>query len=139
MPDVFSRKKRSWIMARISGCNTKPEMIVRKILYKMGYRYRLHDKKLPGTPDIVLTRHQKVVFVHGCFWHGHKVCRKGVLPSSNKAFWAEKIAKNQERDRRAVRLLRKTGWRLLVVWECTTGDIEKLGARLNRFLKTKRS
>jgi DNA mismatch endonuclease (patch repair protein) len=134
MSDVFSRKKRSWIMARISGSNTKPEIIVRKILYGMGYRYRLNVRKLPGTPDIVLSKQKKVIFVHGCFWHGHQACRKKALPKSNKAFWAQKIAGNKARDQRSKRQLRRLGWQALTIWECRTKDLEKVRNSLERFM-----
>ena len=136
MSDVFSRKKRSWIMARISGSNTKPEIIVRKILYGMGYRYRINVRKLPGTPDIVLSKHKKVIFVHGCFWHGHQSCRKKALPKSNKAFWVQKITKNRERDQRTTRQLKRLGWRTLTIWECHTKDLEKVKNTLERFMES---
>jgi len=134
MSDVFSRKKRSWIMARISGSNTKPEIVVRKILYGLGFRYRLNVRKLPGTPDIVLSKHNKVVFVHGCFWHGHKGCKRSTRPTTNVAFWNRKIDKNIDRDKKVLKELRRLGWKPLVIWECQTKKPEALGKRLIRFL-----
>ena len=134
MSDVFSRKKRSWIMARISGSNTKPEIVVRKILYGLGFRYRLNVRKLPGTPDIVLSKHSKVVFVHGCFWHGHKGCKRSTRPTTNVAFWNRKIDKNIDRDKKVLKELRRLGWKPLVIWECQTKKPEALGKRLIRFL-----
>ncbi len=92
--DAFSREKRSQIMSRVSGKNTKPELIVRSQLHKLGYRFRLHRKDLPGKPDITLPKHKKVIFVHGCFWHGHTDCRRSKRPTSNEKFWNEKLDKN---------------------------------------------
>ena len=135
MSDVFSRKKRSWIMARISGSNTKPEIVVRKILSGLGFRYRLNVRKLPGTPDIVLSKHTKVVFVHGCFWHGHKGCKRSKRPTTNVAFWNRKIDKNIDRDKKSVKELRQLGWQPLVIWECQIKKPESLEKRLIRFFK----
>lgn len=104
-------------MSRIRARDTKPEIAIRRGLHALGLRYRLHDRKLPGTPDLVFSGRQAVVFVHGCFWHGHD-CPLGVRPRSNAAFWDTKIARNQERDRGAVEELAKRGWRIAVVWEC---------------------
>src|SRR5687767_3965340 len=100
MADVFSREKRSEVMSRIRGKNTKPEIFVRKLLHRLGFRFRLHPKDLPGKPDLVLPRHSTVVFVHGCFWHQHLGCKEGRPPNSNQAFWTEKLNKNRERDER---------------------------------------
>ena len=135
MSDVFSRKKRSWIMARVSGSNTKPEIVVRKILYGLGFRYRLNVRKLAGTPDIVLPKHKKVVFVHGCFWHGHNGCKRSKRPTTNVAFWNRKINKNIDRDKKSLKELRRLGWKPLVIWECQTKRPESLGERLIRFFK----
>jgi DNA mismatch endonuclease (patch repair protein) len=96
--DVFSREKRSQIMSRVSGKNTKPELIVRSMLHSMGYRFRLHRSDLPGKPDITLPKYKKIIFVHGCFWHGHQDCQRAKRPTTNKKFWNEKLAKNIERD-----------------------------------------
>jgi DNA mismatch endonuclease (patch repair protein) len=118
MSDVFSKEKRSWIMSRISGSNTKPEIIVRKIIHALGFRFRLHDRNLPGTPDIVLPRHKKVIFVHGCFWHGHKGCKRSTLPTTRSAFWKNKLNGNIVRDEENIKYLRRQGWKVHVVWQC---------------------
>ena len=123
-------------MSRISGRDTKPEIIVRKTLYRMGYHYRINVRKLPGTPDIVLSKHKKVIFVHGCFWHGHQSCRKKALPKSSKAFWVQKIANNRERDKRVTRQLKRLGWQILTIWECRTKDLEKVKNALERFMES---
>ncbi|MFO1033754.1 MAG: very short patch repair endonuclease [Hyphomicrobiales bacterium] len=104
-------------MASIKGKNTKPEIIVRKAFHAAGFRFRLHDRKLPGKPDIVLPKYRTVVFVHGCFWHGHE-CEKFRWPKSRKTFWRKKIEGNRERDDKAMKQLRIEGWRTLTVWEC---------------------
>ncbi len=125
-------------MARISGSDTKPEIIVRKIIYKLGFRYRLNVRKLPGTPDIVLRKYQKIIFVHGCFWHGHKQCKRSKRPTTNKVFWNRKIDLNIERDKKVLRELRRLGWKTLIVWQCQTNKIGSLQKRLQRFLKNER-
>jgi DNA mismatch endonuclease (patch repair protein) len=122
-------------MARISGSNTKPEIIVRKLVYGLGYRYRLNVRKLPGAPDIVLTKYKKVIFVHGCFWHGHKSCKRSKRPTTNVAFWNRKIDQNIERDNNSLKELRRLGWKPLVVWECQTKKAEFLEKRFIRFFK----
>lgn len=134
MADVFSKKKRSLIMARVKGRDTKPELHVRSLVHRMGYRFRLHRRDLPGNPDIVLARHGKVIFVHGCFWHGHKRCPRSKRPTTNSRFWNRKLDGNIERDQRFRRKLRRLGWKVLVVWECETRQPEKLRAKLGRFL-----
>lgn len=121
-------------MQAIRGKDTKPEVVVRSLVHRMGYRFRLHRRDLPGTPDIVLTRHRKVIFVHGCFWHMHR-CKYGrVVPKTNADFWRTKRQANADRDRRSMRRLRKEGWRILIVWECQTRDSGKLIERLSGFL-----
>lgn len=122
-------------MSRVRGKDTKPEKVVRSELHKMGYRFRLHDKNLPGRPDIVLKRHNKVVFVNGCFWHGHKGCKRSKLPSTNTDFWAEKIGKNMVRDEKNYRLLKDEGWKVLIIWECQTNDIKGLDKTLRRYMQ----
>ena len=134
MPDVFTKQKRSEIMSKIGAKNTKPEMLVRQFLFSQGFRYRLHQKNLPGTPDIVLKKYNTVIIVNGCFWHGHR-CPRGSLPSSNRDFWQQKIAKNRERDCRTKRALQRDGWKVLTVWQCETKDKSKLTKRLVRFLE----
>lgn len=121
-------------MRAIKGQNTKPELVVRSLLHEMGYRFRLHRRELPGSPDIVLPRHRLVVFVHGCFWHRHSCSRGRSMPATRVEFWTRKFAANVKRDRRTARVLRKAGWRVLVVWECQTKDHNALERRLARFL-----
>lgn len=116
--DVHDKKTRSYNMSRIKGTNTKPEEIVRKYLFSKGFRYRKNDKRLPGTPDIVLPKYKTVIFVNGCFWHGHKDCRYFVIPKTNTDFWLNKINTNIERDKRKQEALKELGWNVIVVWEC---------------------
>ncbi|MFA6689006.1 MAG: very short patch repair endonuclease [Sphaerochaetaceae bacterium] len=117
MADTVAPEKRSEIMARIHAKNTKPELIVRRFLFRKGFRFRLFDKRLPGSPDIVLPKYRTVIFVNGCFWHGHD-CRLSVQPKSNMQFWQTKIQRNKERDLRNRIRLESLGWRVMVVWEC---------------------
>ncbi len=135
--DIWSKKKRSYVMSRIRSRNTSPEKIIRSLIYQMGYRYRLHDKKLPGKPDIVFKKLRKVIFVHGCFWHLHKGCRDGTIPKTDHQKWKAKLEGNVERDKMHIKELRKTGWKVLVLWEC---EIEKKGertyGRLVKFIQT---
>jgi DNA mismatch endonuclease (patch repair protein) len=116
--DRISKAHRSWNMSRIRGKDTTPERLVRSALHRMGYRFRLHRKDLPGKPDIVLPKHRVVIFVHGCFWHRHPRCRYSTTPKTNRKFWNAKFKTNVERDRRVRRELRKLGWKVVVVWEC---------------------
>lgn len=118
MPDIVSAQKRSEMMSGIRGRNTKPEMQVRKALFGMGYRFRLHRKDLPGRPDVVLPGRRIVIFVHGCFWHGHQHCRYATTPSTRTEFWAIKLDNNRKRDIRDLAALQAAGWRTLVIWEC---------------------
>ena len=134
MTDVFSKEKRSWIMSRVRGRNTKPEILVRSVLHRMGFRFRIHRRDLPGSPDIVLPRHGKVIFVHGCFWHGHRQCARSKRPSTNKAFWEKKLNNNIERDKRFRKELQQMGWGVLVIWQCETKKPEKLLKKLEGFL-----
>ena len=116
--DVHSKETRSYNMSRINGKNTKPEELVRKYLFSQGFRYRKNDKRLPGTPDIVLPKYKTVVFVNGCFWHGHEGCKYFVWPQNNADFWKAKINANIQRDQRKKEELERLGWRVLVIWEC---------------------
>lgn len=116
--DVHDKKTRSYNMSCIKGKDTKPEEIVRKYLFAQGLRYRKNDKRLPGSPDVVLPKYKVVIFVNGCFWHGHEGCKHFVWPKSNTDFWKEKIKKNILRDERNQQDLRKMGWYVIVVWEC---------------------
>jgi DNA mismatch endonuclease (patch repair protein) len=122
-------------MARIRSKNTKPELIVRRLAHALGYRFRLHRRDLPGKPDLVFPRRRCVIFVHGCFWHGHG-CRLSSRPKTNSDFWADKIAGNRARDARHVEELRKQGWQVEVIWECETRlkDLAPLEAKLHGFL-----
>ncbi|MVN91460.1 very short patch repair endonuclease [Mucilaginibacter aquatilis] len=122
MADVHSPAVRSFNMSRIRGKNTRPEMLVRRFLFSQGFRYRLHDKKLPGKPDIVLPRYRTVIFVHGCFWHGHDGCRYFVVPKTRTEWWTEKINRNIDNDHKSVESLKQAGWHVLNVWEC---DLKK--------------
>lgn len=122
---------RSRTMSKIKGKNTKPEIAVRSMLHRAGYRFRLHGRKLPGSPDIVLARHKTVVFVHGCFWHRHEGCKYTTTPKTRVEFWSDKFRKNVERDARQQQQLREMGWTVIVVWECELRDPIKLANRLN--------
>ncbi|GAB5440270.1 MAG: very short patch repair endonuclease [Fuerstiella sp.] len=135
MADVHSAAQRSYNMSRIRGKDTKPELLVRSVVHRMGYRFRLHRTDLPGKPDLVLPKHRKIIFVHGCYWHMHR-CRYGrVVPKTNTEFWQQKRQSNVQRDRRNLKQLRKDGWRVLVVWECWTRQPEqRLLPRLEAFL-----
>lgn len=126
---------RSYLMSRVKGRDTKPEMVVRRLLHGMGYRFRLQAKELPGRPDIVFRPRRKAIFVHGCFWHRHG-CRKTTTPKSNVAFWEAKFVRNVERDLKALDDLERLGWDVLVVWECETRDKDGLVNRLADFIRT---
>jgi DNA mismatch endonuclease (patch repair protein) len=132
--DVYGKRKRSEIMARVKGQDTKPEILVRAIVHSLGYRFRLYRRDLPGNPDITLPKHRKVIFVHGCFWHGHKRCPRAARPTTNIAFWRKKLDSNIDRDRHNIGQLRKDGWRVLVVWQCQTRKPETLKRALSKFL-----
>ena len=135
MADRISHEHRSWNMSRIRGSNTKPEVIVRSLLHRMGYRFRLHRADLPGKPDIVLPKHRTVILVHGCFWHRHRGCRYAYTPKSRKAFWSRKFEKNIVRDRSVRRRLRRAGWHVITIWECQTRDLDHLASRILRTMK----
>lgn len=126
---------RSAIMRAVPRRDTSPEITVRKLLHSLGLRFRLHQKTLPGTPDIVLPRHRSVVFVHGCFWHRHDGCPRTTSPKTHRSFWQQKFERNIERDAEKNRDLRKLGWRVVVVWECETKSQEKLRKKLRRLFK----
>lgn len=124
-------------MSRIRGRDTSPERLVRSALHRIGYRFRLHRRNLPGRPDIVLPRHRTVVFVHGCFWHRHPRCRFAYMPKTRVPFWSAKFDENVHRDRRVRRRLRKLGWRVIVIWECQMTDREALANRLAKAIGSK--
>lgn len=134
MADVFTAKERSRIMARVRGKDTAPELAIRSMVHRLGYRFRLHQRKLPGNPDIVLPCHKKIILVHGCFWHGHKRCKHAARPKSNRRYWNKKIDRNIERDRRNRRKLRAMGWDVLTLWECDIKNIEGAAQEIRRFL-----
>jgi DNA mismatch endonuclease (patch repair protein) len=125
---------RSEIMSRIRSRDTLPEITVRSLAHRLGFRFRLHRRDLPGTPDLVFPRLRAVLFVHGCFWHGHRQCRRAFVPRTRTDYWLEKLSRNRIRDEEAVQLLRKAGWRVMIVWECETGDTAVLGLRICEFL-----
>lgn len=125
MADVHSKEIRSFNMSRIKGKDTKPEMLVRKFLFSQGFRYRLHDKKLPGKPDIVLPKYKTVLFIHGCFWHGHEGCRYYVIPKTKTEWWLNKINTNKMNDEKAVGKLSANGWNVMTIWECDLKNDKK--------------
>jgi DNA mismatch endonuclease (patch repair protein) len=135
--DTLTQKERSTRMGRVKGRDTKPEMIVRRLLHNMRYRYRLHSKDLPGKPDIVFGKRRKVIFIHGCFWHRHPdpACRLARLPKSRLDFWLPKLSANAERDARHQEALLELGWQVLVVWECELRHSEQLKNKLRYFLE----
>jgi DNA mismatch endonuclease (patch repair protein) len=118
--DIYSRKKRSELMSKVRTFGTTPEMVIRRKLHSLGFRFRLNSKKLPGKPDIVLPKYHSIIFVHGCFWHHHEGCPKSKLPTSNAEFWSNKISANVRRDEKNICDLECLGWRTLIVWECET-------------------
>ncbi len=132
--DHVSTEKRSEIMRKIKSKDTTPEMTVRRLLHSMGHRYRLHRKELPGKPDIVFISKKKAIFVHGCFWHRHRGCKWTTTPKTRVFFWKNKFESNIERDRKAVEDLEASGWDVLIVWQCQTGDVESLKETLQGFL-----
>ncbi|MGC4100183.1 very short patch repair endonuclease [Ferruginibacter sp.] len=119
MTDVHTPAQRSYNMSRIKGKDTKPEMLVRRFLHAQGFRYRLHDKKLPGKPDIVLPKYKTVIFVHGCFWHGHEGCKYFKVPQTRTEWWMNKINTNKANDEKAVKALKDSGWKVIEIWECS--------------------
>ena len=118
MTDIVSAPVRSRMMSGIRGKDTKPEMLVRRFLHGYGFRYKVHDKNLPGKPDIVLPKYRTVIFIHGCFWHQHRKCKYAAMPKSNHAFWKSKLDGNVTRDRKIVSQLKKAGWDCHTIWEC---------------------
>jgi len=134
MADRLSPERRSALMKMVPTRNTTPELAVRRILSKLGYRYRLHRRDLPGTPDLVLASRRKVIFVNGCFWHSHPNCSKGRPPKSRSDYWVPKLKANQDRDTRNILTLQSFGWEVLVVWQCETKDAVSLGTKLETFV-----
>lgn len=134
MVDIVDKEKRSRIMSRVRGQDTKPEMMVRRLVFSFGYRYRLHDSKLPGKPDLVFSGKRKIICVNGCFWHGHNCSRGNRLPKSNADYWRSKIDRNRERDATNTAKLESDGWGVLVIWECELGNVEQTASRIRSFL-----
>ena len=136
--DVHSKETRSYNMSRIRSKDTKPEMLVRKFLHKNGFRYRLHVKDLPGKPDIVLPKYKTVIFVHGCFWHGHEGCKYYVVPKTKTEWWVDKINRNKTIDAQSISSLQSTGWKVLEIWECELkkGPLQKTLVTLLTQLKS---
>lgn len=133
--DTLAPEQRSLLMSRIRGKDTGPELRVRQLAYALGFRFRLHRRDLPGSPDLVFASRRKAIFVHGCYWHRHAGCRYAYSPKSNVQFWQAKFAANVARDQIATKALREQGWQVLVIWECETRDAEALRGRLAAFLK----
>ena len=139
MSDRLTPDQRHLNMSRIRSSNTKPELDLRHALWKMGFRYRVNDRRLPGKPDIVLPKYKTVIFVHGCFWHGHEGCRFFVVPATHTEFWTDKIRMNRERDAITSEKLESLGWTVITVWECTLrgSQFEQTLASLSRLLQSK--
>lgn len=135
MTDSISKARRSANMRAVRGRNTRPEILVRQIAFGLGYRFRLHRADLPGKPDIAFPGRQKAIFVHGCFWHQHKGCRRATVPKSNRGFWRKKLGRNIARDAMQLAAIRKRGWRALVVWECEIKNKRRLAAKMKSFLR----
>ena len=141
MADIKTKESRSYNMSRIAGKDTKPEELVRKYLFSKGFRYRKNVRKLPGTPDLVLPKYRTVIFVNGCFWHGHEGCKYFVWPKSNAEFWRQKIETNISRDQRKEAQLRDMGWNVMIVWECELrppkrqATLERLESQLRQILE----
>lgn len=132
--DRLTPERRSYLMSRVRSKDTTPEMTVRRLVHALGYRFRLHGRSLPGKPDLVFAGRQKVIFVHGCFWHRHEGCAKATLPKTRTKFWQEKFDTNVQRDRWAEAELSAQGWEVMTIWQCETKDIQNLKTRLERFL-----
>lgn len=128
-------------MSHISGKNTKPEIIIRSIAHSLGYRFRLHKKDLPGKPDIVFPKYKKVIFVNGCFWHGHKNCKRSKLPETNKTFWRNKIEGNKKKDKSNYIRLKKLGWDHMIIWQCKikASEVDKIKNKIELFIMPNKS
>jgi DNA mismatch endonuclease (patch repair protein) len=135
LTDTLSKAKRSWNMSRVRNKDTNPEILVRSLLHRSGFRFRLYNTKLPGKPDIVLAKYKTAVFVHGCFWHRHVGCSDATTPKTRTGFWRKKFESNIERDQRAVAALRKLNWNVIVVWECELKNPDNLSEKLRREIK----
>jgi DNA mismatch endonuclease, patch repair protein len=137
MSDVHNKATRSYNMSQIRSSNTKPELQVREFLHAQGFRYSLHNKKLPGKPDIILNKYKTIIFIHGCFWHGHARCKYFKIPKTRTQWWTDKITTNKANDVKAVKALRREGWKVMVIWECKLkkGKVEKTLEKLLYSLK----
>lgn len=133
--DTLTPEQRSERMSRVRCKDTKPEWVVRRLVHGMGFRYRLHRRDLPGNPDLVFPIRGKIIFVHGCFWHRHGSCKYTRWPKSKLEFWKPKLEENSRRDKANLRELRRLGWRVMIVWECQIGNVERLAARIQKFLE----
>lgn len=138
MVDHLTPEERSRNMAAIRSKNTKPELIVRSLLHRQGFRFRLHKKGLPGNPDLVLPKYKTVIFVHGCFWHRHKGCKDCTTPKTRTEYWLDKFNKNVERDRRVQQELKDLGWRIIIIWQCEIKDLDKLLEKIKTNLLLKK-
>ncbi|MEW5784129.1 MAG: very short patch repair endonuclease [Bacillota bacterium] len=134
--DVFDKDKRSWIMSRVHGQGITPEIAVCSMVHRLGYRFRKNSSKLPGKPDIVLKRHKKIIFVHGCFWHGHENCKRSSRPTTNTEFWNKKLDTNIVRDRNNLQILQSHGWRVLTVWQCELRNPDSFLDKIKDFLES---
>ncbi len=132
--DIVSEEKRSYIMSKVPQKQSKQELLVCKFLYSNGYRYRKNLKSLPGSPDIAFTKYKIAIFIHGCFWHGHNNCKKATLPTTNITFWKQKIEKNRLRDKRVKQILRKSGWRVITIWECKLKNKKVVDKSMNKLI-----
>ena len=133
--DTLTPEQRSERMSRVRSKNTKPELLVRHIVHGMGYRYRLHRRDLPGRPDLVFPSRGKIIFVHGCFWHRHGTCKYTRWPKSKMEFWKPKLEHNSRRDKANQKALRGMGWKIMIIWECQLGNVERLAAKIHSFLE----
>ena len=132
--DNLTREQRKLCMTKIKAKNTKPEIAVRKVLSRLGERYRLHNSKLAGKPDIVIVKTKKIIFINGCFWHQHKNCKKQAMPKANKKYWESKLKRNIEKQAQDIKLLKKQGWEVYKIWECQTNNEDKLTQKILKIL-----
>jgi len=135
--DNLTRQRRSWNMSRIRSSNTKPELIVRSLLHRMGYRFRLRSKDLPAKPDVVLAKYRTALFVHGCFWHRHAGCKFAYTPKSRLEFWETKFNANMARDKKVEKVLLEIGWDPFVIWECELADLESVREKIDAYFKSR--
>lgn len=133
--DMYSKLKRSEIMSHVKGHDTRPELVLRKYLFQLGFRYRVNVSFLPGKPDIVLPKYNTIIFVHGCFWHGHENCKSATIPKSNVEFWTNKISRNKSRDKKNYKALKELGWRVIIIWECSLSNDKKRQAAFAKLIK----